>query len=65
METLSPTDVAFVVNMVLRENKGNMLSEALAIGIEQSVKFYCGKLKDGSEQGLRLLEQQKREAGNA
>ena len=59
MQTLTPIDAGHVVNMVLRENRGNILSEALCVGIERAVIFYCEKLQAGAEQGVKLMDQQK------
>lgn len=58
MKTLTPIDAGHVVNMVLRENRGNILSEALCVGIEKAVIFYCEKLQEGAENGVRLMNQQ-------
>ena len=59
MATLSPIDVGQIMNMILRENRGNVLTEALCVGIETAAVFYCNKIKDGAEKGLQLAEQEK------
>jgi hypothetical protein len=38
--------------MVLIDNKGSMLTEALVIGIGQSVLMYIGNIEAGGQDGL-------------
>jgi hypothetical protein len=58
MQTLSPIDVRNIANMVLRENRGSLLTEALCIGIQETIVFYCEHLQAGAEKGLQLVEKE-------
>lgn len=45
-------DLTHVLNMVLLDNKGNTLTEALVIGIERSVLMYIGNIEAAAEAGV-------------
>lgn len=46
-------DVSHVLNMVLLDNKGNTLTEALVIGIERSVLMYIGNIEAAAAAGIQ------------
>ncbi len=41
-------DLTNVLNMVLADNRGNSLTEALCLGIERSVLLYVGKIEEST-----------------
>jgi hypothetical protein len=45
-------DLRHVLDMVLLDNKGSMLTEALVIGIGQSILMYIGNIEAGGQDGL-------------
>jgi len=64
MDTLSPLTCGQILNTILRENRGNILSEALCVGIEQALIFYLTKHQERAEEMLRLAQKEK-ESNNA
>ena len=58
MQTLTPLDVRNIANMVLRENRGNVLTEAMCIGLQETIVFYCEQIKKGAENGVKLQGQE-------
>ena len=50
-------DLTHVLNMVLLDNKGNTLTEALVIGIERSVLMYLGNIEAAAEAGIPVATQ--------
>jgi len=49
-KNIEKEDLFHVLRMVLNENRGNVLTEALGLGIEQAVMFYLSRL--GTEKTL-------------
>lgn len=44
MRVITPEDAGHVINMILRDNRGGIITDALAVGIEQAVIFYCSSI---------------------
>ena len=55
MDTFSPEDAGHVVGMILQENKGSLLTEALIIGIQQSVIHYSLRIQESAKKSLELV----------
>lgn len=46
---LTVADIKHVINMVISDNKGQVLTEALCIGIEQSIVHYCTRIQESAQ----------------
>lgn len=49
MRTNDPDDLTHVLRMVLNDNVGQRITEALIIGIDQSVHYYLGEIQNSTK----------------
>ena len=55
---LTIKDVEHTIGMVLRDNIGNRLTEAMCIGIEKAVVFYCDRIEQDAARAIKLAEKE-------
>lgn len=55
---LTTLDVRHVCKMVLQDNKGQVITEALGIGLEEAIVFYCQRIHDDAQRAIQLAEKE-------
>lgn len=53
---MSHANVSHVLRMVLAENKGQVLTEALILGIDQSVLYYLNAVENSENEMKNMVE---------
>lgn len=53
---LLPEDVRHVVCMVLNENQGQVLTEAMRVGLENVIVHYCSNISRAAEKAAGEVE---------
>lgn len=58
-----PDDLSHVLRMVLNDNTGQRITEALIIGIDESVHYYLGEIEN-STKGMSVPYEIEKDADN-
>lgn len=54
---MTDLNIPHVLKTVLNDNRGQVLTEALCLGIEQCVLFYLNSLKQAEQRDLARMEE--------
>ena len=56
---LTVDDVRHVAGMVLHDNQGNVLTEAMCRGLEEAIAHYCHQISIAAEKAAKLPVEEK------
>ena len=58
-QTFTPMDARHSLHLILKENRGSLLTEALCIGICETAMHYWTQTQLAAENAVKLAEQEK------